>query len=153
MDSMVEQRLRILFVAAEVSPLAHTGGLGDVVGALPSFLATLGHDIRVVMPLYQTVRDRGVPLIPTVADMQVPLAFGNRMAHVWLTHLPSKETKGENLEGVPVYCIEQDEFFARAGLYGNEAGDYPDNALRFIFFCRAALILVQQLQWFPQVFH
>jgi starch synthase len=149
----MEQQLRILFVTAEVSPLAQTGGLGDVAGALPPVLATFGHDIRIVMPLYQTVRDCGVPLIHTLTDMQVPLAFGNRTAQVWQTHLPGRGTKGENPERVLIYCIEQDEFFARPGLYGTETGEYPDNALRFIFFCRAALVLAQQLNWYPQVFH
>lgn len=52
----MEQRLRVLFVTPEVTPFARTGGLGDVAGALPKALAALGHDVRVVMPLYQAVR-------------------------------------------------------------------------------------------------
>ena len=144
------ERLRILFISAEVTPFARTGGLGDVNGALPSVLAAQGHDVRVVMPLYQTIRDRGWTLAQTVADLQVPLVFGMRQAQVWQTAL---EGQTRTASEVPVYFIEQDEYFARPGLYGTETGDYPDNALRFVFFCRAALALVERLQWFPHVFH
>lgn len=146
----MEEPLRILFVAPEIAPFARTGGLGDVTGALPKALAALGHDVRVVMPLYQTVRDSGVPFTELLTDLPVPLAFGNRTARVWQGSLP---TQGESSAAVPVYFIEQDEYFARPQLYGDENGDYPDNAARFIFFCRAALGLTVRLDWFPRVFH
>jgi starch synthase len=146
----VAERLRVLFISAEVTPFARTGGLGDVNGALPPVLAAQGHDVRVVMPLYQTVRERGWPLTETVTDLQVPLVFGARGARVWQTPLGG-QPRGEN--DIPLYFIEQDEYFARPGLYGTEAGDYPDNASRFIFFCRAALALAERLQWFPHIFH
>ena len=142
--------LRILFISAEVTPFARTGGLGDVNGALPPVLAAQGHDVRVVMPLYQTIRDREWPLTQTVADLQVPLVFGVRQAQVWQTALSGQ--MGTEPEA-PIYFIEQGEYFARPGLYGAETGDYPDNALRFVFFCRAALALAERLQWFPHIFH
>lgn len=142
--------LRILCVAPEVAPFARTGGLGEVTGALPKALALLGHDVRIVMPLYQTVRDRGFPLTLLPVSLQVPLAFGSRTARGWQSRLPGLETSAKE---VPVYCIEQDEYFARSHLYGDENGDYADNAVRFVFFCRAALELVRQLGWFPHLFH
>lgn len=146
----MEQRLRILFVTAEVTPFARTGGLGDVTGTLPKELAALGHDVRVVMPLYQTVRDRAFPLTSVLTDLPVPSVYGNRTARLWQSYLPEREGQGGQ---VPVYFIEQDDYFARPELYGNEAGDYPDNALRFLFFCRAALALAEGLDWFPHIFH
>ena len=146
----MEEPLRILFVTPEVTPFARTGGLGDVTGALPKALAALGHDVRVVMPLYQTVRDGAFSVTELLADLQVPLAIGNRTARVWQGHLPERE---ESSARVSVYCIEQDEYFARPGLYGSENGDYPDNAVRFTFFCRAALALAGRLDWFPHIFH
>ncbi|MGH7961615.1 MAG: glycogen synthase, partial [Candidatus Binatia bacterium] len=145
----MDQRLRILFVTAEVTPFARTGGLGDVTGSLPRQLAALGHDVRVVMPLYQTVRERGFSLTPVLTDLPVPMVFGNRTAQVWQSSLGEPQGQGD----VPVYFIEQDAYFARPELYGNEAGDYPDNAFRFLFFCRAALALAERLEWFPHVFH
>lgn len=146
----MEQRLRSLFVTAEVSPFARTGGLGDVAGALPGVLAKLGHDVRVVMPLYRTVREGQFPLTGLVPDVQVPLVTGRRTVRVWQGQLPGSPA---SRRPVPVYFIEQDEYFDRPGLYGDRSGDYPDNALRFIFFCRAALALCERLRWFPQVFH
>lgn len=142
--------LRILFVAPEVAPFARTGGLGEVTGALPRALAALGHEVRVVMPLYQTVRDGGFPLTALPARLQVPSAFGTRAARVWQGRLPDR---GGPAGEVPVYFLEQDEYFARPQLYGDETGDYPDNAARFVFFCRAALELAPRLGWFPHVFH
>ena len=146
----MDAALRILFISAEVAPFARTGGLGDVNGALPQVLAALGHDVRIVMPLYQSLRDGDFPLTERVSDLQVPLVIGPRTARVWQTHLPEPDGAAAR---VPVYAVEQDDFFARPGLYGNGNGDYPDNALRFTFFSRAVLSLVERLGWFPQVFH
>jgi starch synthase len=146
----MEEPLRILFIAAEVAPFARTGGLGDVVGALPKALADLGHDVRVVMPLYQTVRDGDFALTELLTDLQVPLIIGNRTARVWRGMLPEQAASAAR---VPVYFIEDDQFFARPGLYGDDNGDYPDNAIRFTFFCRAALAFAARLDPFPQIFH
>src|SRR6476646_2643813 len=122
--------MRILMLASEVAPFAKTGGLGDVVGALPKALAALGHDVRVVMPMYQIVREGNFALTEAFPDLQVPLIVGNRTTRVWQTPLPGADT---STHSVPVYFLEQDEFFGRPGLYGTQDGDYPDNAIRFTF--------------------
>jgi starch synthase len=146
----MDERLRILFVAAEVAPFAKTGGLGDVVGALPKALAALGHDVRVVVPLYQTVREGNFALTEAFPDLQVPLIVGNRATRVWQSPLPGSDESGHP---VPVYFLEQDDFFGRPGLYGTQDGDYPDNAIRFTFLCRAALTLAARFEAFPHVVH
>jgi glycogen synthase len=150
------QRLRILFVSAEATPFAHTGGLGEVVGTLPLKPAELGHDIRVVMPLYQTVRDRNVPLQRLSTGIEVPLVISTRTATVWQGALGASQANNgvdSSPARVPVYFIEQDDYFARPGLYGDQNGDYEDNALRFLFFSRAVLALPQATAWFPHIFH
>ena len=149
----MEQRLQILFVTPEVTPFARTGGLGDVSSALPKALSALGHDVRIVMPLYQAVRDQGVPLTQALADVHVPHGLGPRTMQVWQTALHAPPSRANTVRTLPVYCIEQDGYFARPGLYGNEAGDYPDNAERFAFFCRAVLELMPALNWWPEVLH
>lgn len=153
----MNSRLRILFVTAEVSPFARTGGLGDVCRALPLALAALGHDVRIVMPLYKTVRDQAVPMTEVSGDLDMPLVFGTRKTRVWQGQLsaPVLNNNGTQAGGprVPVYFIEHDEYYARAGLYGGEAGDYTDNAFRFLFLNHAALTLPGLLSWFPHVFH
>ncbi len=145
----MEERLRVLFVTAEVTPFARTGGLGDMTAALSQVLAALGHDVRLIMPLYQTVSDGRFALAEVTTDLSVPLVTGRRTARVWQGSFPGQEGSA----GVPLYFIEQNDYFARPGLYGDETGDYADNAQRFIFFCRAALALAERLEWFPHLFH
>ena len=149
-------QLRILFVTAEVSPFARTGGLGDVCGTLPQALAALGHDVRIVMPLYKTIHDHQVPMTEVPGDLDMPLVFGTRTTRVWQGQLNvPASTNGTQSWGprVPVYFIEHDEYYARAGLYGGEAGDYADNAFRFLFLSHAAVALPGLVTWFPHVFH
>src|SRR4029077_7414086 len=105
---------------------------------------------RVVIPLYQTVREGNFSLTEAFTDLQVPLIVGNRTTRVWQTPLPGSEESGHP---VPVYFLEQDEFFGRPGLYGTQDGDYPDNAIRFTFLCRAALPLPARFEAFPHVVH
>jgi starch synthase len=145
----VEQRLRVLFVSAEVTPFARTGGLGDVVGALPPVLAAHGLDVRIVMPLYEAIRARPFPLTLVLEELPTPVTFGERTARIWRSGLPGRDSES----AVPVYFIEQAEYFSRPGLYGDNAGEYTDNALRFTFFSRAVLALIERLGWFPHVIH
>jgi starch synthase len=149
----MEQRLRILFVTPEVTPFARTGGLGDVSSALPKALAALGHDVRVVMPLYQTVRASAVHLTRALPELQVPVHAGRRAAPLWRADLSGRADQDGSDTGVPVYFVEQDDYFDRPGLYGSDSGDYPDNAARFTFFCRAVLALLSSLDWFPDLLH
>ena len=150
---MAEERWRILFVTSEMAPLAHTGGLGDVTSALAKTLAALGHDVRVVMPLYQRVRDGDVVLTQVLPAVRVPLGTRVQNARLWQTALPGPPAPPAASSGVPVYFIEQDAYFARPGLYGGETGDYPDNAERFTFFCRAVLTVIAELDWVPDIMH
>jgi starch synthase len=129
--------------AAEVAPLAKTGGLGDVLGALPRALQQSGVRTTVVMPAYSAVRQSGCVLEPTGWEIAVPVSNRTVTATVLRTQLA---------DGVPVYCIEADAYFARPGLYGTSAGDYPDNAERFVFFSRAVLALLAHID-VPDVLH
>lgn len=149
----MQQRLQILCVTPEVTPFARTGGLGDVASALPKALAALGHEVRIVMPLYQTIREGPFPLTLVLSDLSVPVWRSRRPARVWQGELGGPGGPESQTPGIPVYFIEQDDYFARPGLYSTDAGDYADNAERFIFFCRAVLALTARLNWFPQVFH
>ena len=65
--------MNVLFVAAEVAPLIKTGGLADVAGALPGALRAAGHDVRVVMPYYRQLRERGVEVTGPIAATFLPV--------------------------------------------------------------------------------
>jgi starch synthase len=147
----VANRLRILLMASEVAPFAKTGGLADVAGALPRALAALGHDVRVMMPKYRGAEAHATDSRIVVPTIRVPL--GDRSAEGALieAHGPS---------GVPVYLLEHEHYYNRDSLYGTADGDYWDNCERFVFFCRAGLEGLAQLdaarpgvRWQPQVIH
>jgi len=134
--------VNILLISPEVSPFAKSGGLADVAGALPRALHRLGHDVRVVLPGYRGIAER-FPLAETGLAVEASIDGHRQRAAVRRTLL----------DEVPVYCLDHPGYFDRAGLYGTPAGDYPDNAERFGFFCRAALELPRRLDWRPDVLH
>ena len=124
--------MRVLEVASEAVPLAKTGGLADVAGALPGALARLGCDVTLVLPAYRQVFEQGLPIEPTGIEFEVPIGTRRPNARVLRCPLPNSS--------VTALLIANDEFFDRPTLYGG-AHDYPDNAERFIFFSRAAVEL------------
>ena len=136
--------LKVLYLSAEVVPFAKTGGLGDVGGSLPKALASLGHDVRVVMPAYRSIETNfyagrgGLTALP--GGLLVPVRGAAVPAGVFEGRLPASD--------VPVYFIAQRDLFDRPNLYG-----YNDDPYRFAFFCRAALELTLALGWRPDVVH
>ena len=136
--------LKILFVSPEVEPFVKVGGLADMVGALPKELALMGHDVRIVCPAYGSVKRLGE--WRALADpLGVDVGPETRLARTWETSLPGT--------AVPVYFLENNDFFARPEVYTSPWGACEDNDLRFAFLCRGALALCQQLDWIPQVVH
>jgi starch synthase len=136
--------LKILFVSPEVEPFVKVGGLADMVGALPKDLAALGHDVRVVCPAYGSVKRTGTwEALPD--PLGVDVGGQAQWARTWRTVLPGST--------VPAYFLENHDHFARPEVYTGPWGAHADNDLRFAFFCRGALALCQQLDWYPDVIH
>ena len=129
--------------SSEVLPYAKTGGLADVLGALPRALHRLGIDVAVIMPKYASITPQRFPLRRTDWLLQVPVSSQTVSAAVLQSELDDE---------VPVYLVEADQYFARSGLYGTPDGDYLDNAERFAFFGRAIPALLQCLGA-PDVLH
>jgi len=123
--------LNIAFASSEVVPFAKTGGLADVVEALPRELEKLGHHPIIFLPAYRQTRQCGVPLQPT--DIEVSVSVGAKVVpgRLLRSRLPNSQ--------VPVYLIEQDSYFDRPELYRENGQDYKDNCERFAFFCRAVM--------------
>ena len=138
---MAESGLPVLIVAVEMSPLAKVGGLADVVGALPHALRRIGLDARVAMPLHGVV-DRGAHALRLLAEAPVPTPDGPRMARLFET----------SLREVPVYLVENEAFFGRPRVYGEE-----DDLERWLYFCDALLAAAPRLGsaegWRPAVLH
>jgi starch synthase len=135
--------MKVLFAASEVAPFAMTGGLADVAGSLPTALATLGHDVRIVLPRYRQV-DRSTFGLKHIATFYVPLASWKERCDILTGKL------GKN---VTVYFINKDIYFNRPELYRTSRGDYADNAERFIFFSRAIPELCRVLNFRPDIIH
>lgn len=138
--------LKILMVASECAPFAKTGGLGDVVGALPQFLTKRqGNKVIVVMPFYSVINTKKHKINPDIPKLDVP--FGSEM-------LSCAVMKSELPGHVPVYFIVHDQYFSRPGIYHDAAyNDYKDNPERFTFLSAAALQLCHVLGFSPDIVH
>lgn len=142
---MMSSRLNILMVSAECAPFAKTGGLGDVVGALPQYLVRAGHRVIVVMPLYSVINRKHHHIVPAIDKLDVPVGNGVISCSVYSTSIHGK---------VPVYFLEHHQFFSREEIY-HDAGfnDYTDNPYRFAFLSKAALQLCYHLRFKPDIVH
>jgi starch synthase len=133
--------MHIVFAASEGVPFSKTGGLADVVGALPRALAALGHQVSVYLPRYRQTKLADAATV--VRSITIPFDDKYRFATV---------VTGGTQAGVRFYFVEYPEFFDRDALYGTPAGDYPDNAERFALFSRAVLEATKILG-VPHIFH
>jgi starch synthase len=131
--------MRILFVASEALPYAKTGGLADVIEALPRALVKLGHEVAVFLPRYRGVKASSVAL----PSMTIPQ--GTRL------RFPAIDNGGLH-RGVRYYFLDDPFYFDRDGYYGDKNHEYPDNAERFTEFSRAAIELAKQI-WLPDLIH
>jgi starch synthase len=120
-------------VSSEASPWAKSGGLADVLGALPAALGELGHPIATVIPRYMEARNAPSSLV--IQDL--PIFLNNRTYNAAIWEMPSN--------GTVLYFVDQPELFDRPGLYGDGAGDFPDNHLRFALLSKAAIEISRRL--------
>ena len=126
-------------MASEGLPFSKTGGLADVIEALPRALVALGHDVAVVLPRYRGTNFAGV-LIPSLT-----VAMGGQL------HFPAVDDGGM-IGGVRYFFVDDAAYFDRAALYGGPGGDYPDNAERYSEFCRVAVEIAKNV-WPPDIIH
>lgn len=135
--------MKILIACSEAVPYVKTGGLADVAGSLLKELRRQHEEAFLVLPLYASIKNR-YALYDT--GRSILITIGN-IAYQGSIYASSP---GNNAEA---YFIECDELFGRPELYGTSAGDYRDNARRFIFFSRAVLEFCRALRIKPDVIH
>ena len=132
--------MRILFVSSEMAPLAKTGGLGDVVSALPQALRALGHDCRVAIPLYKQIKDQYMNQLRFRRWSMINMGW--RTMYTGLFEM--------DVMGVPVYLIDNEYYFGHDGIYL----DYAFDIERFSFFQRAVLeALGEPMGFEPDILH
>lgn len=124
-------------------PFSKTGGLGDIMGALPPTLARTGLPVTVFTPYYGTLRTSQFDLKPVLRNCLVGYPWAPITVNVFET----------NYRSVQVYFLQRSEYYDRKNYYNDHYGDYFDNAERFIFFCRAVLAVIRQLGEPPAIVH
>lgn len=130
--------MRVLFVASEASPFIKSGGLGDVAGALPKAMAKKGADVRVVIPKYKDINWEVKDKLRFVKWFNVRVGWREEFCGVWEGFF----------NGVTYYLLDNERYFYRDRLYG-----FYDDAERFAFFDRAALDMLRQIDWQPDLIH
>jgi len=137
--------MNILFASSEVVPFARTGGLADVSAALPAALERLGQNMAVVVPAYKSVFNCG--LAPKDTGVHFPVPIGDKIlpVKIWKSTIPESD--------VPVYFVQQDEYYNRNELYTENGSDYNDNSERFIFFCRAVMEMISVMKLNVDILH
>jgi starch synthase len=137
----------VVHLVPELSPFARTGGLGEAVASLAKYQAASGIPVTVIMPLYAAVRER-TEVRPLGAAFSITVGPRTETARLYEPAAPYQP-------GNPrIVFIESEVYFDRPGLYGDEQGDYPDNALRYALFSRAVLVALPKiLPEAPSILH
>ncbi|MBJ8325911.1 glycogen synthase GlgA [Streptococcus pacificus] len=130
--------MKIMFVAAEASPFVKTGGLGDVIGALPKSLVKKGHDVSVVLPYYDSVDYQFGDQVEDVLYYFTDVGW--RHQYVGVKKLIQND--------VTFYFIDNRDYFFRGTVYGEW-----DDGERFAFFQLAAIELMEKIDFIPDVLH
>ncbi len=129
--------LNIVTASSEIVPLAKTGGLGDVCGALPIELAKLGCKCTAFLPAYRSVLKSGFEIERTPHTFTIYINDAHVTCRLLKTRFPNSE--------VDIYLIDQPQYFDREGLYFDRRGEYKDNCERFSFFCRSVAEAIDRL--------
>ena len=129
---------KILFATSEAAPFIRSGGLGDVAGALPKALNSLGADTRVILPLYYDIPADFRNTMQYIGSVYVTLAWRYQYAGVFMS----------KRDGVTYYFIDNEYYFKRNGIYG-----HYDDAERFAFFSKACIEVLPLIGFYPDVIH
>jgi starch synthase len=135
--------MHIVYAASECAPFARSGGLAEVIRALPRQVAALGHKVTLYIPYYRQVREQNGEKKIAIPSITIPFQGYSRFASI---------LDGGTHDGVQMYFVDFPELFDREFLYGTPSGAYPDNWERFALFSRAVLEAAKILGA-PDLFH
>lgn len=130
--------MKVLFAAAESVPFIKTGGLADVIGALPKALQSSGVDVRVILPKYHGIAQEYRDAMTHIGEVYVQVGWRRQYCGIErIIH-----------EGIPIYFVDNEYYFGRDGVYG-----YMDDGERFAFFNRAVLEVIRAVDFQADVLH
>lgn len=130
--------MKVLYAAAECAPFVKTGGLGDVMGALPNQMAKLGDTVGMVLPLYADIDDKYRSQMEYRGNFIVPVGWRNQYCGVFTLQM----------RDVTYFFIDNEYYFKRPGVYG-----YYDDGERFAFFQQAVIMMMERFDFVPDVLH
>ena len=130
--------MKILFASSEVAPFIKTGGLADVAGSLPQALAAAGHEVKVILPLYEGIGQEWREQMTFLQYFNVTLAW--RQVYCGIFQLER--------DGVTYWFVDNEYYFKRWQIYG-----HFDDCERFAYFSRAIIETPGHLNWAPDIIH
>jgi starch synthase len=128
--------MRVLFISSEATPLIKVGGLADVAGSLPKALRSLGHDVRIMLPQYNSIDTIRFPTTCLITGFQFYSQGGTQSVTLNQT----------TTDGLPVYLLDNQKYFGTKEVYTNDLE-------RFFFFSRAAFEILPKMEWQPDIIH
>jgi len=137
--------MKILYLTSEVYPLIKTGGLADVSLSLPREIQKSGHDIRLSIPFYGPIKEEHPHSFEYLKTSYIYFRSEYYAATIFQGFLPSTS--------LPLYLIDSQQFFNRPGIYNENGIDYPDNCLRFAFYCMQSLQMLKLIDFKPDIIH
>ncbi|RMD87678.1 MAG: glycogen synthase GlgA [Calditrichaeota bacterium] len=143
------KQFKLLYLASELSPFAIAGGLADVTSALPKALKNLNQEVRLMIPKYKSINERKYVLREVIRLREIPVTLNGETVHASVKSAFLPDSK------VQVYFIEVGDYFNRPGIYIDPKTNQPyeDNAVRYAFFCKAAIETLKKLSWQPDIIH
>ncbi len=131
--------MKILFATSECVPFIKTGGLADVVGALPKELVKAGHDVRVILPQYKTMDAKWKAQLQPLMNFYINLGW--RQQYVGISTLEYCD--------ITFYFVDNEQYFGRDYVYGSGT----DEGERYAYFCRAVLEALPKIDFIPDILH
>ena len=140
-ESLPEPRRSVAFIGSECYPFVKTGGLGDVMYALPRALTRLNCDVKVILPRYKCIPAQYQEKMVYKGDFMMDLCADGRSFYVGVMEL--------EMDGVVYDFIDNDEFFSWGDPYTDLVRDIP----KYCYFGKAALAALNFLDWTPDIIH
>ena len=132
------RQIKILFASSECLPFFKSGGLGDVAGSLPGYVAGTNYDIRVILPKLSQIPEKYTKKMEFITSFGVPLSW--RTCHCGLFRL--------RIKGVTYYFLDNEYYFHRSSAYGEF-----DDGERFAFFSKAIIESISYMDFEPDILH
>lgn len=130
--------MNILFAASEANPFVASGGLADVAGSLPAAITQKGHDCRIVIPLYKSIKPQFRASMTFLTHITVDVSWRKQYCGIFTAIC----------NGVTYYFIDNEYYFGRDGIYG-----FFDDCERFVFYSRAVLEMLRCIDFKPDIIH